>query len=442
MKRRRLATVTALVTLVVIAAACTGKSSTSNDGGGSGPITLTLWHGYGKVETNNGQVNYEAKSLNDLIATFNATHTNIQVNPVFIGSNDNALEKLTVALQGGKQPDITYQYGTSLPQIATAPGVMDLTGRVTDPAFQWNDFVEGARAASQVDGHVYAIPALIDDLAIVYNKDLFDAAGLDYPTADWTWDDFRAAAQALTDPATKQFGFAYPIDASEDTVWHYDAMLWGAGGDILNSDNTQAAFNSDAGVQALTTLRDMAVTDQSIYLDQKNTGKIDDLFNSGNIGMLITGPWALSGYPSVNYDVQIMPAYPGGTHASIAGPDMWVMFDNGDGRGDAAWEFMTWLTASEQVKADSLVSGHLPIRRSVVDAPGFVDRFDATFPGEGLFAQNLTNVTKARPVLQAYDQISRIMGEAIVRVMLGQGEPKTALDDAAQQVNAILAGQG
>lgn len=438
MKRRRLAAVAALITFAVIAAACTSKSSTSN---GTGPITLTLWHGYGKVEANNGQVNYEAKSLNDLIAKFNATHTDIQVNPVFIGSNDNALEKLTVALQGGEQPDITYQYGTSLPQIATAPGVMDLTDRVTDPAFQWNDFVEGARAASQVDGHVYGIPALIDNLAIVYNKDLFDAAGLSYPTADWTWDDFRAAAKALTDPAKKQFGFAYPIDGSEDTVWHYDAMLWGAGGDILNSDNTQAAFNSDAGVQALTTLRDMAVTDQSVYLDQQNTGKIDDLFNSGNIGMLITGPWALSAYPNANYDVQIMPAYQGGTHASIAGPDMWVMFDN-NGHGDAAWEFLQWFTAAEQVNADSMESGHLPIRQSVVDAPGFVDQFDGKFPGEGLFAQNLANVTKARPVLQTYDQISRIMGESIVKVMLGQSDPKAAFDDAAQQVNAILSGQG
>ena len=439
MKRRRLAMVAAVLTFAVIAAACTGKSSTS---GGAGPITLTLWHGYGKVETNNGQINYEAKSLNDLVAKFNATHTDIQVNPVFIGSNDNALEKLTVALQGGQQPDITYQYGTSLPQIATAPGVMDLTQRVTDPAFKWNDFVQGARAASQVGGKVYGIPALIDNLAIVYNKDLFDAAGLSYPTADWTWDDFRAAAKALTDPAKKQFGFAFPVDGSEDTVWHYDAMLWGAGGDILNSGNTQAAFNSAAGVQALTTLRDMAVTDQSVYLDQQNTGKIDDLFNSGNIGMLITGPWALSAYTSVNYDVQIMPAYPGGTHASIAGPDMWVMFDNGNGRGDAAWTFMKWFTAAAQVKADSLVSSHLPIRQSVVDAPGFVPQFDAKFPGEGIFAQNLANVTKARPVLQTYDQISRIMGESIVKVMLGQGDPKATLDAAAQQVNTILAGQG
>ena len=127
-------------------------------------------------------------------------NTGIHVTLDYIGSNDHAFEKLTVALQGGLQPDITYQYGTSMAALATAPGIMDLTDRVQDPAFNWDDFSEGARAAATVDGQVYGIPALIDNLAIVYNKDLFEAAGVDEPTADWTWDDFRAAAKALTDP--------------------------------------------------------------------------------------------------------------------------------------------------------------------------------------------------------------------------------------------------
>ncbi len=439
--KKRVMVLAALASLAVIAAACTsGSDSGSSGSNASGaPIELTMWHGYGKVIDNQGQTNYEAKSLTDLVDQYNAMNTGIHVNLNYIGTNDNALSKLTVALNAGEQPDITYQYGTSMPALATAPNVMNLTDRVQDPAFNWDDFSEGARQAASVDGQVYGIPALIDNLAIVYNKDLFAQAGLDAPTADWTWDDFTAAAKALTDTSKQQFGFAFPIDASEDTTWHYDAMLWEGGGDILNADNTQAAFNSDAGVQALTTLQQMAVTDHSVFLDQQNTGKIDNLFNAGKIGMLVTGPWALSAYPDANYGVQIMPMYPGGSHATIAGPDMWVMFDN-DGHGDAAWQFMQWFTAAEQVKQDSMTSGHLPIRNSVVQEPGFLAEFDKKFPGEGLFAENLTNVTKARPVITSYDQISRIMAEAIVSVMLGQGDPKAALDDAANQVNQVLAG--
>ena len=441
--RKRLILVAAIAAIALVAAACTSNDTSSSSGApssGGAPIDITMWHGYGKVIDNQGQTNFEAKSLTDLVDQYNAMNTGVHVTLDYIGSNDNAYQKLTVALQGGLQPDITYQYGTSMASLATVPSIMDLTDRVQDPGFNWDDFSEGARAAATVDGQVYGIPALIDNLAIVYNKDLFEAAGVDEPTADWTWDDFRAAAKALTDPSKQQYGFAFPVDGTEDTVWHYDAMLWEANGDILNADNTEAAFNSPAGVQALTTLQQMAVTDKSVFLDQQNVGKIDNLFNAGKIAMDVTGPWALSGYPDINYGVQIMPMFDGGSHATIAGPDMWVLFDNGDGKGDAAWQFMQWFTAAEQVKEDSMTSGHLPIRNSVVNEPGFLDEFDAKFPGEGLFAQNLENVTKARPVITSYEQVSTIMGAAIVEVMLGQAEPQAALDDAAQQVNTALAG--
>ena len=98
-----------------------------------------------------------------------------------------------------------------------------------------------------MNGKVIGVPALVDNLALVYNKALFDKAGVAYPTKDWTWTDFRAAAKKLTDPAAKQFGWAYVNDGSEDTVWRFLALLWQAGGDLLNADNTKSALNSPQG---------------------------------------------------------------------------------------------------------------------------------------------------------------------------------------------------
>jgi multiple sugar transport system substrate-binding protein len=444
MKRRDLFAI--LTVMALIGAACSGGDDGSTEpsgstGTGGEPTQITLWHGYGKVGVQNGVENYEALSMQQLIDEFNDTHDGIQVENVFCCSNDNALQKVTVALQGGQQPDITYQYGTSLPQLANAPGVMDLTERVQDTDFAWDDFFPSSREAATVDGRVLGIPALIDNLAIVYNKDLFTEAGVEEPTPDWTWEDFRAAAKALTDPSNKQYGFAFPADASEDTVWHYDAMLWQAGGDILTEDQSQAAFNSEAGVTALDTLKDMAVTDQSVYLDLQNT-KIDDLFNTGKVGMLITGPWALSGYPDVDYGVQVLPSYDGTNHETIAGPDMWVLFDNDEARANAAWEFVKWFTAAQQVEADSTTTGHLPTRQSVLDSPGFIEAFGKKFTGNDVFAENLANVKKARPVLASYDQISQAMGRAIVAVLLGESESQASLDQAAEAVNGILAVPG
>jgi len=422
-----------LAALGLLAGACTGGDDESSPTGEtpSGPVTLTMWHGYTDVE---------ADWFDAAIEQWNSENPDVQIEPLFV-NNDKALQKLTVALQGDEAPDITYQYGSSLPSVAAAPGLVDLTDWTQQPDVNWEDFVPGAREAATFDGKVLGIPALIDNLAIVYNKTLFDEAGLEYPNADWTWEDLRAAAKALTDPAKKQFGFSYPMDASEDSVWHYEPLLWQNGGSILNEDNTQAAFNSPEGVEALDVLAGMAVDDKSVFLDLQNS-PYTGLFNSGKIGMLETGPWDLASFPDVDYGVEILPGF-NGDHQTIAGPDMWTVFDNGGGRAQAALEFLQWLTDPEQMKQEDLATGHLPIRLSVAQDPDFIEQFATTIPGVDVFAQNLANVEQARPVIDAYPTlISEAMGLAIVAALLGEKEPQAALDEAASQTNDALALSG
>ena len=187
-----------LAAFLLLATACGGGGGGGNPSATpTGPVTLTIWHGYTDVE---------ADWFNAAIKEWNTQHPDITVKPLFV-NNDKALQKLTVALQGGEPPDITYQYGSSLPQVAAAPGLVDLTSWVKQPDVGWNDFIPGARSAATFEGKVLGIPALIDNLALVYNKTLFDNAHLAYPTNDWSWEQFRAAAKALTD--TSQIGRAH-----------------------------------------------------------------------------------------------------------------------------------------------------------------------------------------------------------------------------------------
>ncbi len=343
-------------------------------------------------------------------------------------------------MRGGAPPDVAYLFGSWAPNIAEIPSVVDLTAVAQQASLGWPDFWEGTQQAATVGSKVIGIPALVDNLAIVYNKALFDQAGITPPTADWTWDDFRAAAKRLTNASDKQYGWSIPADASEDTVWHWEAMLWEAGGDILTPDSTQAAFNSPQGLQAMTTLKEMAVDDKSVYVDTTNS-KYRDLFNAGKIGMLVTGPWDLSSL-DVEYGVQIMPTFAGSPagHQSISGPDNWVVFDNGEARRNAAITFLTWLTAPAQVKEFSLKTGDLPIRQSVGDDKSVVEQMEGSLPGVTTFIDNLANVKKARPQVAAYPKISEALGEAIVGVLLGKIDPQAALDQAARATDQALAG--
>jgi multiple sugar transport system substrate-binding protein len=390
-----------------------------------------VWDGYEDAQ---------GRNLTALIDQYNSDHPDVDVTQL-VSSSDRVLQKVLTAVRGGTPPDVAYMFGSWSPNIAKIPQVVDMSSYVKDPAWHWNDFYEGERAAATVGDKIVGVPALVDNLAIVYNKKLFQEAGVAPPSPSWTWDDFRAAAKQLTDPAKKQYGWLIPADGSEDTVWHFDAMLWEAGGDILSADNTQAAFNSDAGVKALTMLQEMAVTDHSVYLDTTNSNGTK-LMNSGKVAMMVTGPWDLSSLPDIDYGVQVMPAFAGSGagHQSIAGPDNWVVFDNGSARQQAAVDFVQWLTAAEQVHTTSLATGDLPTRISVGQDSSFVKQLNQNLPGSSTFVENLSNVKKVRPAVEQYPAISEAMGQAVVAVMLGKAQPADALDQAAQATNDALNG--
>jgi multiple sugar transport system substrate-binding protein len=437
MKRSWRVTMLVLV-LALVAAACTSGGDDDQNGAtgaSSGPIHLIMWEGY---QPPPADLPVEFESIDRMVKEFEAQNPDITIELQYVNS-DNALQKATVAIQGNQQPDISYQYGTNMAQLAESPKIVDLTDRVQSADYNWDDFYPGEQAVATVDGRVLGVPALVDNLAVVYNKDLFAAAGVAEPAGDWTWDDLRAAGSAVTDPANKIFGMAFPVDGSETTVWEYEAMLWAAGGEILNADNTEAAFNSAAGVRALQTLVD-SNQDGSMYLDfQPDVGKSEQLFNSGKVGMIITGPWDLSAFPDVNYGVQVMPSFDaGGNHQTIAGPDNWVIFDNGQARVDAAWKFLSFMTSPDQVLQDSLDTSHLPTRASVAEMSAF-QAFFTTYPGTQVFVDNLANVQQARPSISQYPRVSTALGQAIVTALQGQASPQDALNQAAEQANGFLA---
>src|ERR1700722_14592188 len=426
--RGRLAVlVTALAAVTVVLAGC-GTDSGGGSNASSGPIQV--WEGW---------TGEEATAYAHLVTEYEAEHPGVKVSSLYV-NNDDTLQKVLTAVRGGSMPDIAYLYGSWAPNVAQIPQVVNLTQVVKQPGVNWDDFFAGERDAATVNGRVIGIPALVDNLAVVYNKKLFAKAGLSDPSPNWTWAQFQADAKKLTSPAIKQFGTAYVTPGTEDTVWHWEALLWEAGGHLLTPDNKKAAFDSKAGLASLTTLKTMSVTDKSMYLDPTDSAYAN-LLNSGHIGMLVTGPWDLSAFPNVNYGVQVMPAYPGtgGGHQTISGPDNWVIFNNGSSRVSQAEKFLLWLTAPAQVKYFSLHTGDLPIRRSVADSPGFNQQMDHALPDVSAFISNLNNVRQARPQIPQYPKISQILGTMIVSVLLGKSQPQAALSSAAEQVNQVLA---
>src|SRR5215217_202140 len=410
------------VVLLALAGCGGGGDDDAKGGGGSGgPVTITFWHGQNQIA---------GKTINKLVDDFNASQDKVKVDPQIGAPADGLLEKMTAALAGGKYPDVSFQFGPNVANLARSPKAADLTEAVKGDGWNWDDFFPPAREAVTVDGKVRAIPALIDSMAVVYNKKLFEQAGIDPPQAGWTWDDYRATAKRLTDAGKGQFGTGWPGVGDEDTTWRIWPMVWSAGGDVLAEGGESVGYEGESGQRALQTVQDMGQADKSVYVDKTvGSEKMYGVFNNGRMGMVPTGPWQLPEIieNKVDYGVVPMPTYDG-QPVTISGPDTWMIFDNGDAKVKAAEEFVRWLTQPEQDAVWDVKAGSLPLRKSSSEQAVWTDHVKEV---EGLdtFVEVLENA-RVRPVIEAYPEVSEAFGKAIASVLLGQADAAKAQQSA------------
>ncbi|MGP2442381.1 ABC transporter substrate-binding protein [Streptomyces sp. JW3] len=409
-------------------AAVSGCGAATDDGvAADGTVTIEVWH---------GQADTAKKVLEGLVADFERDHPRIRVDLGGGVLSDVMLQKVTAALAAGSYPDIAYIFGSDLARVARGPQVVDLTGTVDAGPLPWKNYWAAARDAVTVNDRVRAAPAVLDALAVVCNKRLFRAAGVDLPEAGWSWRDFTETARRLTDKAAGRFGTGWPGTGDEDTVWRLWPMIWDLGGDVIDDSGKGIGF-ADSGVRALEVVADL-VRDKSVYVDPKpGSEQMYQVFQSGRMGMVVTGPWQLPdiGTAKVDYHVVPLPSF-SGKPVTISGPDTWTLFDNGAARTRAARTFVTWLTQPAQDVRWAVGAGSLPLSRRTEDQPAW-RRKVADTEGLSVFTEALDSA-RVRPVHPAYPEVSQALGQAIVTVLLGRGSPAAALRSCADEADAAL----
>jgi multiple sugar transport system substrate-binding protein len=418
----------AATTVLVALAGCSGtQGATTLDP--KAKVTIQVW---------SGQTDVAETAIESLAKEFEKLHPNVTVDlSPGASSTDQLLQKLSAGFAGNQYPDMSYAFGSWAGQLEASGRTLDISDEIKKPEVKWDEFTAAARGTAQPTGtKVIGFPAVVDNIGLLYNKTLFDKAGLAYPTADWTWDDFQQAAKKLTDSANHIYGYGYSVSGSEETTWQFWPHLWQNGGAILNDDGTKAAFASPEGTDALTFLQKMAVDDKSVYLDQTDE-KFGQLFVSNRIGMITSGPWELSDLKTggTKYGVVNLPGTKG-DHQTVSGPDIWALFDHHD-KNRAYWatQFAEWLTSDAQDARFNVAVGNLPLRSSEATSEA-VKKEAATYPGYDVFVANSQNVKQTRPTTKGYANLSVAIGKAISEVLQGQGEPKTALEQAAKTADA------
>src|SRR5690606_3092061 len=144
--------------------------------------------------------------------------------------------------------------------------------------------------AFQLDGKQYGLPESFSDVVLFYNKDLFEAAGLETPQADWTWDEVREAAEKLTDKDAGAWGMYQPASF----------------GEFFNADKTAATFASPEGIEAASWLVEKSGTVMPTEADGAGTPDFDsNLFKEGKLAMWTTGIWMFGAMSEVDFEWDI-----------------------------------------------------------------------------------------------------------------------------------------
>lgn len=232
------------------------------------------------------------------IRAFEAAHPGVRVKNEPVSNQAEYREKVITSIVSGAPPDVFLLDNIDVPAFVESRVLLDLRPFASRVGIDLATIYPNVLAIFSRGDAVYAFPKGFSPMVYYYNRALFDAAGLPYPTDGWTWEQFVATAQALTrdldgDGTPDQWGTAVMRP-----FYAWQAILWSGGGDILDRTGTRAsgALDSPETVAAITFLTDL-VTRHKVAprpnAFRAVTGNENRLFYSGKLALLPSGHWLI-----------------------------------------------------------------------------------------------------------------------------------------------------
>ncbi len=401
-------------------------SSPSASGSSAKPVSITFW--------SSGQQSV----ISYLQKTFNATHPGITVKGQYIASSDNLTAKEVSAIKSNTEPNVVIgQDPSQLPLLAQSGKVVDLTAALKAetaalyPGIRSALFYNGKQLGFALGG--------VGDYVLFYNKKDFAAAGIAAPPT--TWAEVEQDAIKLSNPAKHHYGIYIPLGSSEWISYAWEGLLWANGGKLLSDDGKKVAFNSPAGVAALTTWVNLVRKDKAApTTSYAQAGSFDGApaFAGGNVSMIIEGQFALQPFRSAKVDFGVAP-FPKGTSGKSAtgiGIGVASVFDKGSAANAAAEEFVKWLGQPAQGGYLTGASSGLPSAPNQLTQPA-VQKLIAADPTYTTFSNQL-KTGQTRPTIPGYAAISLALSDEIDAALRGSVTPAQALAKAESAGNKAL----
>ncbi|MEW6635896.1 MAG: extracellular solute-binding protein [Actinomycetota bacterium] len=326
-------------------------------------------------------------------------------------------------------------------QFAGNGWIADITDRFEDA----DAFLPGPMQAMTYEDKLYGVPWYTDAGLLYYRQDLLEEAGFSEPPG--TWEELKEQAQKAARDTNTRFGFVFQGAEYEGGVCNGLEYIWTHGGDVLDpEDPTRVVVESPETAAGLATERSMitdGVSTRAVlqYKEDESHGAFlrgDSVFlrNWPYVYALLSNPDESSVRPE-QVGVAPMPVVEGQQSYSTLGG--WNFFINATSdKQDAAWEFIRWMTAPEQLKVNALRGSRLPTRRELYEDEEVLDKVPVARLGKEAIIEN----SRPRPVSPYYSDMSLEMAEQFRASLGGEVSPEQAVQRLQRNLERIVeAGQ-
>ncbi len=378
-----------------------------------------------------------AQTLDDMVQQYNATHPEVKIVNVNQGGYAEIQQKMLAAVAAGNPPVISMMDYKNVPYYAQAGVLEPLNDYET--AEDVEDFIPGLLADLTVDGKLYGLPFNRSTQGVYYNKELFQTAGLDPEKPPETWDELLEYSQAIQKLGDDYYG----IYATGNMQWFFEAYVYQAGGEFSDAD-CNFTFNDEYGQQAAQYLQDLVYKYNVALIPSVLTGTFDQKqieFVNGKVGMTRDST-ALNSYigSSVDFDwgFAMLPAGPAGRFVTSGGANLVVSAKASPEEKQAAWDFIRWLTNTENSAAFSMANGYLPTRYSVTELPEMQEFYEA-HPTWKTSVDELQYVHPTSCGVLNVPSWETTMNGAMDRILVNHEDVKTVLDETVAELNATIA---
>lgn len=378
--------------------------------------------------------------IDELCQQYHEENPNVIVNPVYAGSYADTRTKVQAAIKGGNTPDMAIMFSIDLYSLLAMDAIADIDSFCTTQEDQdWlNGFYDGFMMNSKSGDTTYGIPWQRSTIVLYYNKEAFEAAGLNPEQPPTTWDELSEYAKELTttEGNTTRYGIEIPSDGY--AYWMLQTFCVQQNGfNLMNNTGTETFYNDERTAKGLSFWKSLA-DDGSMPKGIVAWATTPSDFIEGKTAMMYHTTGNLTNVKNnadFDFGVAMLPSSDS-FGSPTGGGNFYIFKGVSEERQQAAFDFIQWMTDDERVAQWSIDTGYVATRPSAYETERMIQ-----------YAEEFPNCLVARDQLEygyaelsTYNQaeVQKAIDDAISYVMTDQQGVEAALSSAQKTAENIL----